>query len=113
MVIQPNIQGPESRHNISVTVKVQDKLKNLKDKLDALSEMPEQGKLYKMAANMSAKTLEMATSLPDGDSDKEEAMDAVSAMVDATFELRELDNTVHAPNDQVANYDQDVMESFV
>lgn len=85
------------------------KLADLKEKIDALAQMPEKGKLYRMAANMSARVLEMASSLPEKDPDKEEALSAVSEVVDAVFELRGQDNIIHSSNDEAVSYENDVI----
>ncbi|MDP4008777.1 MAG: hypothetical protein Q8P68_06335 [Candidatus Peregrinibacteria bacterium] len=98
MGIQSNIRGSELEQNISLPDQVQDRLRGLKDKIDALSETSEKNKLNTMAANMSAATLTMVMDLADGDPDKEEAFAAINDMINNTFELRELDNIVHAPN---------------
>lgn len=98
MVIQSNIQESELGQNISLPEQVQDRLMDLKDKIEALSETSEKNRLNTMAANMSAATLAMAMDLLDGDPDKEEAFAAINDMINNVFELRGLDNTVHVPN---------------
>lgn len=112
MVIKVGQSGQlsESRDkSVNSSEQVASKLADLKEKIDALAQMPEKGKLYKMAANMSAKVLEMASSLPENDPDREEALTAVSEMVDATFSLREQDNIIHSSNDEVASYENDII----
>lgn len=88
------LESPDK--SVNSPEQVASKLADLKEKIDALAQMPEKSKLYKMAANMSAKVLEMAGELEGNDPDKREALDAVSATVDAVFELREQDNIIHS-----------------
>lgn len=87
-------ESPDKSPNSSE--QVASKLADLKEKIDALAQMPEKGKLYKMAANMSARVLEIASDLNENDPDKEEALAAVSEMIDAVFELRGQDNIIHS-----------------
>lgn len=112
MVIQNGQSGQlsESRDkSVNSSEQVASKLADLKEKIDALAQMPEKGKLYKMAANMSAKVLEMAGELPENDPDRREALEAVSAMVDAVFELKGQDNIIHSSNDEAVNYENDII----
>lgn len=97
-------KSPNSSEQVAI------KLADLKEKIDALAQMPEKGKLYRMAANMSAKVLEMASSLPANDPDKEEALSAVSEVIDAVFELRGQDNIIHSPNDEVVRENDHVIK---
>lgn len=92
-----NSRAEVSDKSVNSPEQVASKLADLKEKIDALAQMPEKGKLYKMAANMSAKVLEMAGELEGNNPDRREALDAVSATVDAVFELREQDNIIHSP----------------
>ena len=103
-------QSNQSSHEIGPMASAE-QLADLKEKIDALADMPEKGKLYKMAANMSASVLDMAIKLDENDPDRVEAMDAVSEMVDATFELKEADNTIVGTNDEVANYSNDTIKA--
>ena len=116
MVIKAGQSGSEAerenpRVGVSAQEQVSNKLADLKEKIDAIAQMPEKGKLYKMAANMSARVLEMTSSLNENDPDKEEALGAVSAMVDAVFELREQDNIIHSSNGEVVQYENDVIQA--
>lgn len=93
--MQSHNSTPEAVNSIIAPETVQDKLRGLQKKVEALADMPEQGKLYAMASNMSAKVLEMVGELDANDPDGAEAIAAVSDMVDAVFELREQDNIIH------------------
>jgi|GEM_PF-6091712 len=108
MVLTPGQPGntPEELKSPNV---IQNNLNNLKEKIDALAEMPGK-KVYEMAAKMSSKVWEMANQLPEGDPDREEALAAIAEMVDATFELKEADQVVNAPNDELIT---DVPEKLV
>ena len=105
MVFQPGQTG-QSPEELRSVDSIQVQLVRLKEKIDVLTEMPGK-KAYEMAAKMSSKVWEMANELPEGDPDKKEAMDAIAEMIDAIFELKEADNVVAAPNEELVTHSND------
>ncbi len=103
MVADPIQRGPNPSGENLPAENLDSQLNSLQEKIETLAETKEKNKVFEMATKMSSKVLEMALSLPEGDPDREEAMDAIAEMVDASLELKNADNTVAASNDTLVS----------